>query len=203
MQKKILPNLHPSIIFLNGASSSGKSSLAKILQNKLEKPYLHVGIDKVIGMMPEKLNDWERYDVSKSGFFWQKSFDKDGNKLMYINSGSYAKKITYLLKELTLTILKNGHNVILDEVCLDSSDFKEWKNILSDYNVLYVGLVCDTSILEKREIKRGDRTIGSARAQNRVIHQDKLYNFKLDVSNLKITECADKIVALVKNKMEK
>ena len=37
----------PKIIYLNGPSSSGKTTLAKALQESLEEPYLHIGIDKV------------------------------------------------------------------------------------------------------------------------------------------------------------
>ena len=36
---------YPQVIFLNGASSSGKSSLAHALQERLEKPYLFVAED--------------------------------------------------------------------------------------------------------------------------------------------------------------
>ncbi|MBL1241828.1 MAG: chloramphenicol phosphotransferase, partial [OCS116 cluster bacterium] len=42
------------IIFLNGASSTGKTSIVKALQDLLEDNYLHIGIDKFLGMMPEK-----------------------------------------------------------------------------------------------------------------------------------------------------
>ena len=35
------------IIYLNGPSSSGKTTLAKALQHAFEKPFLHVGIDKI------------------------------------------------------------------------------------------------------------------------------------------------------------
>lgn len=41
------------IIYLNGPSSSGKTTLAKALQHAFEEPFLHVGIDKIIGWMPD------------------------------------------------------------------------------------------------------------------------------------------------------
>jgi chloramphenicol 3-O phosphotransferase len=47
------------IIYLNGPSSSGKTTLAKALQEEFEQPFLHIGIDRVIGMMPVKLNNWD------------------------------------------------------------------------------------------------------------------------------------------------
>jgi chloramphenicol 3-O phosphotransferase len=42
------------IIFLNGASSSGKSTLAKAMQQALPEPFLHVSSDHVVasGMLP-------------------------------------------------------------------------------------------------------------------------------------------------------
>jgi chloramphenicol 3-O phosphotransferase len=39
------------IIYLNGPSSSGKTTLAKALQDAFEEPFLHVGIDKIIDRM--------------------------------------------------------------------------------------------------------------------------------------------------------
>jgi chloramphenicol 3-O phosphotransferase len=37
------------IIYLNGPSSSGKTTLIKVLQHVFKEPFLHVGIDKIIG----------------------------------------------------------------------------------------------------------------------------------------------------------
>ena len=46
------------IIFLNGTSSSGKSSIAKALQNLLETPFLHVSADDFLSMLPERFIDY-------------------------------------------------------------------------------------------------------------------------------------------------
>ena len=43
-----------TIVILNGASSSGKTTLLKLLQERLEEPYLNAGIDKFIWMLPER-----------------------------------------------------------------------------------------------------------------------------------------------------
>jgi chloramphenicol 3-O phosphotransferase len=42
------------IILLNGTSSSGKSSVARALQEVLSEPYLHLGIDTFIAMLPSR-----------------------------------------------------------------------------------------------------------------------------------------------------
>ncbi|MCB0092442.1 MAG: hypothetical protein KDE54_31355, partial [Caldilineaceae bacterium] len=40
------------VIYLNGPSSAGKTSLARALQSLLPGYYLHIGIDMLIEMMP-------------------------------------------------------------------------------------------------------------------------------------------------------
>lgn len=40
------------IIYLNGTSSSGKSSIALSLQQMLGEPHLRLGVDTFLGMMP-------------------------------------------------------------------------------------------------------------------------------------------------------
>ena len=53
----ILSGMHlkyGKIIFLNGASSSGKTSIAKLLQQKIEQPFWHISIDHLrdAGVLP-------------------------------------------------------------------------------------------------------------------------------------------------------
>lgn len=52
------------IIFLNAASSSGNSTLAKSLQTALEEPFLHVSSDQFVaaGMLPPRRDDGGPFD---------------------------------------------------------------------------------------------------------------------------------------------
>jgi len=43
------------IILLNGTSSSGKSTLLRGLQQVLSQPYLEMGLDKFIWMLPKPM----------------------------------------------------------------------------------------------------------------------------------------------------
>lgn len=182
----------PQVVFLNGASSSGKSTLAKALQLKLPQPFLHVGIDSVIAMMPEKLNDWQGGKVD-SGFWWNVHVDDDGHQLAYIQMGEYAQKISDLLKPLMLTMLEHGHNVIVDEVCTPKGWLDEWRQVLREYQVVYVGMKASVSTLEMRENLRGNRMIGAARAQNMTVHEGNTYDLELDVDLYSIDECVEQV----------
>jgi len=180
-------------IFLNGPSSSGKTSIAKKLQEKLSKPFMHIGIDKLIGMMPAHLNDWEGGKVEE-GFFWEKEYDNNGNEVHHIQMGPYAKKVNALLKCTAVMMLNSGFNIIVDDVCLDSDSFNQWKNILTPFQVFYVGITTPINILEEREKNRGDRIAGSARAQCAIVHQNKFYDLLIDSSIQSIDDCVNKII---------
>ena len=45
------------IIFLNGVSSSGKTTLAKLLQARLTESFFWLAADTFIDMLPEKYNN--------------------------------------------------------------------------------------------------------------------------------------------------
>ena len=49
------------VIFLNGASSSGKGSIAEALQEIMEKPCVHMGIDDYLGTYQKRL--WDNEEV--------------------------------------------------------------------------------------------------------------------------------------------
>ena len=52
------------VIFLNGTSSAGKSSISKELQNCLPEPFWHLASDQFIeaGMLPKRVNDGGPFD---------------------------------------------------------------------------------------------------------------------------------------------
>lgn len=180
-------------ILINGASSSGKTMLALALQERLPEPYLHIGIDKLIEMMPAHLNNWEGGRVEQ-GFWWKSAYDDAGHLLQHIQLGPYAKKVSQLLKNIVLTILNSGMNVIIDEVCVgEYSTLADWKSALAPYQVLYVGIHSSIEKLEEREKQRGDRILGSARAQWMAVHSDAEYDLELTTDNRSLEDCVNQV----------
>ena len=167
------------IIYLNGPSSCGKTTLAKALQESLDEPFLHIGIDKVIGMMPSKLNAWEG-SISVPGFSWKPSIDETGHPVQELQIGPFAQKMCQALKLIVLALAKEGHSLIIDDVAFGKGEVDLWKEILCDYKVLWIGLSTPLPKLEERERRRKDRTAGSARAQYFKVHKDVLYDLEFD-----------------------
>jgi len=180
------------IIYLNGPSSAGKSTLSRALQQELDKPFLHIGIDRVIGMMPEKINNWEGGEAPE-GFSWKRM----SNGTYEIQIGPFARKIIDTYRELVLTLVKNGHYVIIDDVAFGKDDVAKWRCALKDYNVLWVGIKVPLSVLEERERARGDRLIGQTRGQYDKVHEDVVYDLEFDTSK----EPLDKIVQTIRERM--
>jgi len=167
------------IIYLNGPSSSGKTTLAKFLQNSFSEPYLHVSIDKIIGFMPAKINNWEGGD-SPLGFSWKEDTDPAGHPVYHIQAGPFAKKIVRTLKDIAILLASQGYNLVIDDVAFGADQVEEWKEALKDFTVLYVGVVTPLDILEERERNRGNRQIGSARAQYNQVHENVSYDLEIN-----------------------
>lgn len=189
-------NENYQIIYLNGPSSSGKTTLSHLLQEELDPPFLHIGIDRVIGMMPDKLNDWEG-GPAPQGFSWKNSIDETGHPVQEIQLGAFAKKISDTLKEIVLTMARMGHYIIIDDVAFGKQDVDRWRTALKGYKVLWIGIHTPLSLLEQREKERGNRMIGSARAQYYQVHNGVDYDLEFDTSK----DSQVKIVQDIKEKL--
>jgi chloramphenicol 3-O phosphotransferase len=183
------------IIYLNGPSSSGKTTLAKALQHAFEEPFLHVGIDKIIGWMPEKVNNWTGGDAPL-GYSWKQGIDESGNPIQELQIGPYAKKIAKTFQEVVLLLAEMGHNLIIDDVSFGKSQVDEWKELLKNFKVLWVGVNAPLAILEQREKERGNRIIGSARGQFHGVHAGATYDLEIDTHHATLDENIEKIKSL-------
>lgn len=186
-----------TVILLNGPSSSGKSTLAQALQEKLETPFLHIGIDKIIEMMPWHLNNWEG-GKSEMGFWWKESRDQENHKIYEIQMGPYAKKIRDVYKEVVKTLANNALNIIVDEVAFGNVEMQVWREKLKDFNTYYIGINSELHTLEEREKVRGDRILGSARHQFYTVHEDIQYDLIINTDKESLEDSIDKIIKLIK-----
>lgn len=146
------------IIFLHGASSSGKSTLARAVQARVEKPFWHISIDHLrdSGVLPLarfKAGDFAWRD-SRAPFF----------------DGFHASLAAYAAA---------GNNLILEHI-LDTQGWAETlQRLFAPFDVFFVALHCPLPELEAREAARGDRPIGSAAQDFATIHQGRRYDLEL------------------------
>lgn len=184
------------IIYINGPSSAGKSTLAKALQESLDQPFLHIGIDKIIDLMPAKINNWQGGDAPL-GFSWVSKTDEEGHPLQELKVGPFAQRMGPTYKEVVLALAKMDHFIIIDDVANGKEDVDEWREALKNYRVVWVGIKVPLSVLEMREKQRGDRLIGQARDCCNKVHKDVVYDLEFDTSQ----EPLEKIVQTIKAKL--
>jgi len=160
-----------TILFLNGASSSGKSSIAKALQAMTEQPCFHLCIDDYLGALQKDL--WDRQEIVR-------------REWPHIIAGFHAA---------AAAIARTGNLVIVDDVLEKEPPWIE--NLLTLFeglDVLFVGVHCPLAELERRERARGDRKRGMARLQFDQVHAQALYDVEVDTAELSPQACAKRIV---------
>lgn len=92
-------------------------------------------------------------------------------------------------------LAKTGNNVVADHVLLDRHWLSDCLDAFEKLDVVFVGVMCPIEVLEAREKERRDRTLGQARGQAGIIHQNCIYDLEVDTSKLSTEACAQQIKA--------
>jgi chloramphenicol 3-O phosphotransferase len=175
------------IIYLNGPSSAGKTPLARALQNSLSEPFLVFGLDQMIFMMPDKLNDWNNF-ITSPGFNLE-AVKESGKVTGYkVDVGPYGQQIITTLKDVVVALARAGNNVIIDDVSLGKQEVDVWRHALKDFSVLWVGVTAPLEVLQEREKKRGDRQPGLALWQSDKVHAGVVYDVMVDTYHKTLDE---------------
>jgi len=165
-----------NIIFLNGVSSAGKSTLAKALQERMPDQYFLLPVDIINEISPQKNS--RSYDVR---------FTADPKPVMAAFFGC-ARAFS-----------DNGLHVIVDTIFTKDAHFalEHCLAIFPDcaYPVLFVHVTCPLEELRRREKKRGDRKIGWGESLLPKLDPQDTYDITVDTYNNTIEECADQIIA--------
>jgi chloramphenicol 3-O phosphotransferase len=169
------------VIFLNGTSSSGKTTIAKALQNKLPEPYMYVSIDGFFSLYPERILD--------------PSNQEEADILVRL----FPAVVTGFHKSVA-ALARSGNNIIVDHVLQEDGWLKECVENWAGLDVLFVGVKCPLEITEQREKDRSDRKVGTARYQFERVHNHDLYDLEIDTSILSVEECVEKVMELINHK---
>ena len=178
------------IILLNGASSSGKSSIAIELQSLLKEPCMHLGIDTVFTMIPAKCKC--NNPPGLKAFVWEPK--NKGAQEVHISVGPLGHKIMTGFHRACAALCSSGINLILDHFLFEPRWTRECLQLFRPFDVCFVGLQCPVEILERREKERGDRQIGLARFSAKQVHKGNKYDIELDTSCYLPRECAEQII---------
>lgn len=166
------------VILINGASSSGKTSIVKALQASFEEPYLDAGLDRFLWMLPGRYLDRPLWD------------DVLG---LATTAGQTGHQLVLGMHRAIGALARAGNNVVADHVLVESSWVSDCAASLADLDAWLVGVYCPLEVLIEREGTRADRTLGQAQAQHKLVHQFAVYDLEVDTSVLAPDQCAQAI----------
>jgi chloramphenicol 3-O phosphotransferase len=152
------------IMLLNGASSSGKSTLAAALQAALDEPFLHVSADQFVaaGMLPQRRENHGPFD------WWHQ-----------VRPRFFAG-----FHRCLPALAAAGNDLIVEHII----EFRAWRHdlavLLADLDVFLIGVHCALDELDRRERVRGDRRIGEGRTHVELdgIHTFGPYDLEVDTT---------------------
>lgn len=183
------------IIFLNGCSSSGKSTIITAFQYQAEQPWLSVGIDTFWAMMPR---NYIMYGPrSHDGFYYVPGRDGQG-PTMEVKNGEFGMQVMHMIPQVVNTMASNKLDLLIDEVVLEEDLLKGYVKHLAQHKVYFIWVSCGLKVLEEREILRGNRGQGLARMQMKIVPTlDWPYDFTVDTTNASAFDSAQSIMNFV------
>ncbi len=160
------------IIILNGPSSSGKSTLARILREmilkKRSETYAVVSIDDFLKMSAlETIYEDHVFGISPE----------------IIESAARA--------------LRTGGGVIIDHVITSKRIFDQLTEAFNGCDTKLVRVTCPREVLKAREALRGDRCPGSAEASDAYLFPKEGYDLTVDTHAASAAECAERIFSFI------
>ena len=160
---------HGRIIFLNGTSSSGKSSIARELLNILDDGvFFHMAVDGFNAMRTKRELGTTELDAA----------------LRRTRMGFHRS---------IAAMAEVGNDIVVDHVLSEPWRLLDCLTVLRPETVLFVGVHCPVDELTRRELARGDRPPGTAAQQYNLVHSHGDYDVECDSSTASPRECAQQI----------
>ena len=187
------------IIILNGTSSSGKSTIAKELQNILAGYTLHTGIDHFVEMLPQGfvVQSDGTNPAAAEGLLWVTT--DDGKRVTEFRYGPKAILFLESMYRSVKAFASAGFNVIVDDVIMNQRVLKTICQLMAG-EAYFVGIKCSKEEAIRRARERGDRFPGLVETQFDIVHRHGIYDLECDTLANTPTECANAIQQLLLEK---
>ncbi|QJT06005.1 AAA family ATPase [Streptomyces asoensis] len=157
------------IIFLNGTSSSGKSSIARELLDILDDGvFFHMAVDGFNAMRSKRELEAEELEAA----------------LRRTRMGFHRS---------IAAMAAAGNDIVVDHVLSEPWRLLDCLTVLRPEDVLFVGVHCPLDELVRRELARGDRPPGLAAHQYDRVHAHDDYDLECDTGAADPRECAQHI----------
>lgn len=160
------------IIFLNGVTSSGKTSIVEALQDREDCFFYVVANDLFEQMVGER---FLRED------YW-----------------THLSRVIILMYHTAKMMSDMGHDVMIDGILVERPEiaphYQQLRTILQGNPLSIVEVACPLDICRARNIARGDRYETQSEEQAAIMAQDVAYALRVETDRMTPRQCADAIV---------
>jgi len=161
------------VLYLNGVTSTGKTTLAKAIQQKADVNFYTFSNDTFQQMISQKF--------------------------LMRNYWKYLSEAIIQAYQTAKLMSDNGINVIYDGMILEVDDIKpHYEKINAIFNnspLKMIEVYCPLEICKQRNIERGDRRPNQSHEQNQIMARDVKYDISVDTSIYSPEKCAEIIVS--------
>lgn len=200
------------IIFLNGTSSVGKTSIARELMKQSSIPFLYHSSDHILNFWLDSKfvatindnNDIEKCPL-KDWFVRTQSVGPNGQIVTKIANGALGTRLSLDITESVCYLIKKNYDFILDEVVINQEKWNIYKQVLlnldtsNEKKVFYIEVTCNMEVCEQREKARGDRALGLSRGILSELYHFRTYDLSIDTTSKSSKECAKDILDFISN----
>ena len=160
------------IIFLNGVTSSGKTSIVDALQERRDVFFYVVANDLFQEMVGEQ--------------YLQEDYWK------------YLSEVIIMMYHTAKLYSDIGKNVLIDGILVEREEIKphydQLMEIMKDSPLEIVEVYCPLDVCLQRNIERGDRYATQSEEQAELMSPEIRYSMRVDTSVSSPEECAEQIV---------
>ena len=160
------------IIFLNGVTSSGKTSIVEALQNRADCYFYVVANDLFEQMI--------------------------GDRFLREDYWGHLSRVIILMYHTAKLYSDMGHNVLIDGILVERPEiaphYRQLADILADNPLSIVEVACPLEICRTRNLTRGDRYEKKSDEQAAIMAQGIDYALRVETDKMSPEECAEAIV---------
>lgn len=156
----------PQALLLNGGSSSGKTSVARELQNVLDGVWLRLGVDTLLEAVPPSMLDDDGLEVKVDG--------------EVVVGARFTAVEDWWMAGIARMVEAGAFVVIEDNFVSGPGAQQRWRAALHRVSVGWVGVRCGPAQAAERERARGDRPVGMAAKQALTVYEGISYDLEVD-----------------------
>lgn len=186
-----------NIIFLNGSSSAGKTTLAAMLQQLLPEPYQHIALDQFRDGMPGRYRGLNSPEGTPGDLGLNVvPVQREGQLITEVRFGAHGEQVLRGMRRAIAAFALAGNHVIIDDLLFRPEYLHDYADALAELDVWLIGVRCSLDVVNQRESQRSGRFPGTATSHYHAVHaHGGSYDLEVDTSDATPRACAELIIA--------